>query len=73
MKSINKKQKVCYFCENNIRDIDYKDTRLLNKFINYHRKILPAKRTGTCAWHQKKLAQAIKRSRMMALLGFVNR
>jgi small subunit ribosomal protein S18 len=41
---------------------------MLEKFINYHRKILSAKRTGTCAKHQRKLAKAVKRSKIMALL-----
>jgi len=68
-----KKEKVCYFCENNMKEIDYKNTGLLRKFVNYHMKILPGKRTGTCAWHQRKLSQAVKRSRVMALLGFVNK
>lgn len=69
----NKQEKTCYFCENNMKEIDYKNTGLLRKFVNYHMKILPSKRTGTCAWHQRKLATAIKRSRIMALLGFVNK
>lgn len=56
-----------------MKEIDYKNTGLLRKFVNYHMKILPAKRTGTCAWHQRKLSQAVKRSRIMALLGFVNK
>jgi len=68
-----KKRKVCYFCQNNISDVDYKDTRLLRQFINFHMKILPRKRTGTCAWHQRKLATAIKRSRIMALLSHTHR
>lgn len=63
-----KSQKHCYFCVNNIQEIDYKNTAMLEKFINYHRKILAAKRTGTCAKHQRKLAKAIKRSKIMALL-----
>lgn len=65
--------KECYFCLNNIRDIDYKDTRTLRKFVNFYMKILPRKRTGTCSWHQRKLATAIKRSRIMALLSFVHK
>jgi small subunit ribosomal protein S18 len=68
-----KSEKVCYFCENNMKEIDYKNTGLLRKFVNYHMKILPGKRTGTCSWHQRKLTQAVKRSRSMALLGFVNK
>ncbi|QQG52428.1 MAG: 30S ribosomal protein S18 [Candidatus Falkowbacteria bacterium] len=61
------KTKECYFCVNNL-EVDYKDTRTLRRFINFYMKILPGKRTGVCAWHQRKLATAIKRSRVMALL-----
>jgi len=63
----NKKIKECHFCVNNL-DVDYKDTRTLKRFINFYMKILPGYRTGVCAWHQRKLADAIKRSRIMALL-----
>jgi len=68
-----KKSKECFFCVNNVDEIDYKDTRTLRRFVNFHMKILPKKRTGTCSWHQRKLATAIKRSRIMALLGFVHK
>lgn len=64
---MNTKSKECYFCVNNL-EVDYKDTRTLKRFINFYMKILPGKRTGVCAWHQRKLATAIKRSRVMALL-----
>ena len=73
MANTNKKTKTCYFCENNITEIDYKDINLLRKFINFHMKILPRKRTGVCSWHQRKLSQAIKRARIMALLSFVRK
>lgn len=63
----NKKTKECYFCVNNL-EVDYKDTRTLRRFINFYMKILPGGRTGVCSWHQRKLANAIKRSRVMALL-----
>ncbi len=63
-----KKTKKCFFCANSIREIDYKDTRLLRKFVNFHMKLLAGKRTGTCSWHQKKLSTAVKRSRIVALL-----
>ena len=68
-----KKVKSCYFCVNNTDEIDYKDINLLQRFINSYMKILPRKRTGTCNWHQRKLANAIKRARIMALLPFINR
>jgi small subunit ribosomal protein S18 len=67
------KEKICYFCENNLTEIDYKDTNLLRRFVNFHIKILSGKRTGVCAWHQRKLATAIKRSRIMALLPFTRK
>jgi len=63
----NKKPKDCLFCANQI-DVDYKDVRTLKKFVNFYMKILPGSRTGVCAWHQRKLASAIKRARVMALL-----
>lgn len=62
-----KSKKECYFCANGL-DVDYKDTRTLKRFINFYMKILSGKRTGVCAKHQRKLAIAIKRSRVMALL-----
>ncbi|MCX6794619.1 MAG: 30S ribosomal protein S18 [Candidatus Falkowbacteria bacterium] len=63
----NKKTKECYFCVNNL-EVDYKDTRTLRRFVNFYMKILPGARTGVCAWHQRKLSDAVKRSRVMALL-----
>lgn len=63
----NKKQKDCHFCANQI-EVDYKDGRTLKKFVNFYMKILPGSRTGVCAWHQRKLASAIKRARVMALM-----
>ncbi|MFH1661597.1 MAG: 30S ribosomal protein S18 [Candidatus Falkowbacteria bacterium] len=71
--SIIKKEKQCHFCVNNIREVDYKDTQLLRKFINAYSKILPRKRTGVCSKHQRKLANAVKRARIMALLPFVSK
>lgn len=61
----------CYFCANNINYIDYKDVQLIGKYINTYKKILPVKRTHNCSKHQRMLATAIKRARIMALLPFV--
>lgn len=66
-------KKVCRFCVDNIDEVDYKDVKMLQKYINSYGKIDARKRSGLCAKHQRKLATAIKRSRMMALLPFVNR
>jgi small subunit ribosomal protein S18 len=54
-----------------IKEIDYKDTNTLTKFITDRGKILPRRITGVSAFHQKLLALAIKRARHMALLPFV--
>ncbi|MFN3301811.1 MAG: 30S ribosomal protein S18 [Patescibacteria group bacterium] len=67
-------QKQCYFCIKHIDEIDYKDVETLQRFISpYTGKILPRKRRGTCAKHQRKLTKAIKRARIMGLLPFVKK
>jgi len=63
--------KPCYFCQNKISVVDYKDTQLLRRFMSPHAKILGRKRTGSCAKHQHMIAKALKRARHMALLPFV--
>lgn len=64
-------KKVCYFCQNNIDKIDYKEAVILRRFMNSQGKIYPPKRHGTCARHQRALSKAIKRARIMAMLPFV--
>lgn len=66
-----KRRKVCYFTENKVTHIDFKDADLLKKFISERGKILPRRVTGTSAKWQRSLAVAIKRARHMALLPFV--
>jgi small subunit ribosomal protein S18 len=65
--------KTCYFCQENIEIIDYKNAELLRQFLSGQKKILPPRRTGVCSKHQRGLAHAIKRARFMALLPFTNR
>ena len=65
------KPKGCHFCINNIEEIDYKDATTLRRFTSSYNKIVPKRRSGTCSKHQRKLATAIKRARIMALLPFV--
>jgi len=67
------RSKECYFCINGIKDIDYKDTRILQKFLSGYAKIMPRKRSGMCYKHQRKLTTAVKRARIMALIPFVNK
>lgn len=65
--------KQCYFTQNNIKHIDYKDIDILKKFLNPHARLLSSKKTGVSSKHQRKLAEAVKRARIMALLPFVAR
>jgi len=67
----SRKRKRCPFTAAGIKEIDYKDTNTLIKFITERGKILPRRITGVSAYHQKRLAAAIKRARHMALLPFV--
>lgn len=64
------KKKVCKFCLQKLK-IDYKDADVLRRFVTERGKILPRRITGTCAKHQRVLAAAIKRARVIALLPFV--
>lgn len=64
------KKKVCAFCVDKSNTIDYKDVAKLRRYITENGKILPRRQTGVCAIHQRELANAIKRARLMALLPF---
>ena len=64
------RKKVCMFCQEKLDVIDYKDVNRLKKFITEGGKILPRRMSGTCAAHQRLLATAIKRARIVALLPF---
>jgi len=60
----------CNFCQKNIDDVDYKNTELLSRFVSGFYKIKPRKKTGLCAYHQKKIATAIKRARQMGMMAY---
>ncbi|MBR2984563.1 MAG: 30S ribosomal protein S18 [Clostridia bacterium] len=64
------KKKVCIFCVDKVNEIDYKDVKKLKKFVSESGKIAPRRTSGVCAKHQRALAVAIKRARIMALLPF---
>lgn len=68
----NRRKKTCYFKENGITYIDYKDEKLLRRFITERGKIVPRRISGTSAKMQRRLAVAIKRARHMAILPFVS-
>ena len=61
----------CLICQQGLLKVDYKDIELLSRFIAANGRILPRRITGLCAKHQKMVANAIKRARIVALLPFV--
>ena len=65
------KVKKCKFCADNELVIDYRNYNMLKKFISDRAKIVSKKITGTCSYHQRRLAVAIKRARELAILPFV--
>ncbi len=64
------RKKVCSFCAEKSKNIDYKDVAKLKKFITERGKILPRRISGTCAKHQREVTKAIKLARNIALLPF---
>lgn len=65
------RKRSCRFCVNKEVLIDYKEPQILKYFITDRGKILPRRISGNCSKHQRKLALAIKRARMIALMPFV--
>ena len=66
-----KRKKYCRFKKNGIKYVDYKDPEFLKKFLNEQGKILPRRLTGTSQKYQRRVGQAVKRARHLALLPFV--
>jgi small subunit ribosomal protein S18 len=66
-----KKKRYCRFLKNKIKYVDYKDPNFLKKFLNEQGKILPRRLTGTSLKYHRKVAQAVKRARHLALLPYV--
>jgi small subunit ribosomal protein S18 len=67
-----RRKKVCKFCVEKIDAIDYKDVRLLGQFVAESGKIVPRRLTGVCTPHQRRLSDAIKQARNIALLPFAS-
>lgn len=65
--------KQCFFCSQNLNEIDYKEVDLIKRFVSSQAKIIDPRHTGVCAKHERRLAEAIKRARHLALLPFVSR
>lgn len=72
MRGGKRRRKVCSFCVDKAQGIDYKDLAKLRKFITERGKIMPRRMSGVCAKHQRDLAIAIKRARVIALLPYVS-
>ena len=70
--SFQTRRKYCFFKENNITIVDYKDVKLLKRFTNDNGKIMPRRVTGTSAKMHRKLVGAIKRARTIGLMPFVD-
>lgn len=66
------RRKFCYFKENGITDINYKDVKLLKRFITDQGKIMPRRVTGTSSKMHRKLVRAIKQARNIALLPYTS-
>ena len=66
-----RRKKTCWFTENKVEFIDYKDEKVLRRFISERGKIIPRRISGTSAKYQRMLVEAIKRARHMDILQFV--
>lgn len=64
------RKKVCYFCREKIDYIDYKDEKLIKRFVSDRGKIRSRRTTGSCAQHQRLLSIAVKRAREIALIPY---
>lgn len=71
--NLRQRKRYCYFCKENIDNIDYKNVGMLEKFISDKGKIRPKRSTGNCVQHQRKIAMAIKRARIIALIPYFKR
>ncbi|MBM3256082.1 MAG: 30S ribosomal protein S18 [Candidatus Moranbacteria bacterium] len=62
------RKRTCYLCENNLKALDYRDAFVLRRFVTLQGKIRPPRKTGACTRHQRVVARAVKRARVMAIL-----
>lgn len=71
-KEIDDRKRFCKFTSLGIKEIDYKDIKLLKEYITENGKIMPARLTGTSAKYQRQLTKAVKRARHLALLPYTD-
>ncbi len=64
------RKKVCRFCADKVKTIDYKEIKKLEMLIRERGKIISARISGNCAKHQRSVAEAIKRARFLSLLPY---
>jgi small subunit ribosomal protein S18 len=63
----------CFFCTSNRQTVDYKDAETIRRFMSSQAKIYPRRKSGLCAFHQRRFAQAVKRARYLALVPYTTR
>jgi len=66
-------EKRCKLCDDNVKVIDYKDVATVRRYVSGYARIDSRRRTGNCMKHQRMVANAIKRARLLALIQFTNR
>jgi small subunit ribosomal protein S18 len=66
------RRKVCRFCADKAAKVDYKDQQALKYFLTERGKIIPRRISGNCAKHQREVATAVKRARMLAILPYTS-
>ncbi len=64
------KKKICRFCADFRLPVDYKEPKFIGLFVSERGKIIPRRITGNCAFHQRRIQEAVKRARVLALLPF---
>lgn len=67
---IQPKTKQCHFCFSNIKYVDYKNSELLKRYLTPQSKIQSRRKSSLCAKHQRLLANAIKKARILGLVAF---
>jgi len=70
VKIFKRRRRICQFCHSDKDFIDYRDTKVLQNYIDNRARIKNRRRTGVCAKHQRELSQAIKRARQIGLLPY---
>ena len=70
---LRQRKRYCFFCKENIDIVDYKNTGMLERYVSDRGKIRPRRSSGNCVQHQRRVAMAIKRARVMALIPYYQR